>query len=153
MLQGPPMTSHSPVGIVQTIANAQLQRRAPARGSVIRSANRRAGSSSAPRVPASTSSRSGSHESPPRTDGGYAAEAALVLRLKSAGYVLGGIKASGGARPRTDDRENNGRGSVSVGVTRPRARGPGRDDQTRVGWIAPRLLVMRRTTSSKSASS
>src|SRR5207244_6326051 len=80
------------------------------RGSVIRSANRRAGSSSAPRVPASTSSRSGSHESPPRTDGGYAAEAALVLRLKSAGYVLGGIKASGGARPRTDDRENNGRG-------------------------------------------
>src|SRR5437773_9814084 len=33
MLRGPTMPSHSPVGIVQTIANAQLQRRAPARRS------------------------------------------------------------------------------------------------------------------------
>ena len=70
------------------------------RGSAISSTNRRAGSSSAPRVPASTSSHRGSHESPPRTDAGYAAEAALVLCLKSAGYVLGGIR-----RAEARDRE------------------------------------------------
>ena len=36
------------------------------------------------------------------------------------------------------------------GVTSPTAGATERDDQTRGGWIAPRLLVIRRTTSSKS---
>src|SRR5262249_49648620 len=65
--------------------------------------------------------------------------------------LSGRIQASGGARPRTEDSGQTAWCSRSIGVTQPMTRATGRNDHTMPSSMAPRLLVIRRTTSSKSA--
>ena len=87
-----------------------------------------------------------------RGDRGGGADQTLVLCWPLlAHHTDRTIEASGGARLRTDDRGKSGRGSVAIGVRRPMTEATGRTDQTMLGCVAPRLLVINRTMSSKSA--